>query len=106
MSKSKEIVLGAVYCGFQVAPGLFAEEVGAGRFLIRIAEGTDHAKRVGEVFGGTPRAGKANYQAMTMKGAQVASKSSLKAAAMELAAHAVPKCLRKPVPFITAQGGA
>jgi hypothetical protein len=106
MSKSKEIVLGAVYCGSQIAPGLFAEEVGSGRFLIRVAEGTDHAKRVGEVFGGAPHAGRANYQAMTMKGDQVASKSSLKAAALELAAAAQAARSNKAVPFITARGQA
>ena len=106
MSKSKEIVLGAVYCGSQLAPGLFAEEVGTGRFLIRVAEGADHATRVGEVFGGSPRAGRAHYQALTMKGAQVASKSSLKAAALELAAAAKAARPDRAVPFITARGRA
>nr|ART90256.1 hypothetical protein [uncultured bacterium] len=38
------------------------------------AEGADHATRVGEVFGGAPRAGSARYQAQTMNGTQVASK--------------------------------
>lgn len=104
MSKSKEIVLGAVYCGSQIAPGLFAEKVGSGRYLIRVAEGADHATRVGEVFSGAPRAGSARYQAQTMNGTQVASKSSLKAAALMLAAASktVPTC--KSVPFITARG--
>ena len=106
MSKSKEIVLGTVYCGSQIAPGLFAEEVGSGRFLIRVAEGTDHATRVGEVFGGAPRAGRAHYQALTMKGDQVASKSSLKAAALELSAAAKAASATKAVPFITARGRA
>lgn len=106
MSKSKEIVQGAVYCGSQIAPGLFAEKVGSGRFLIRVAEGTDHAKRVGEVFGEAPRAGKAHYQALTMKGDMVASKSSLKAAALELAAAAKAARPSMVVPFITARGHA
>lgn len=57
MSKSKEIVLGAVYCGgSQIAPGLFVGEVRTGRFLIRVAAGVNHAKRVGELFrGSSPR---------------------------------------------------
>lgn len=106
MSRSKEIVLGAVYCGSQIAPGLFAEDVGSERFLIRVAEGTDHATRVGEVFGATPRAGRAHYQALTMKGDQVASKSSLKAAALELSAAAKAARPSRAVPFMTARGRA
>ena len=106
MSKSKEIVLGAVYCGSQIAPGLFAEEVGTGRFRIRVADGTDQATRVGEVFGGSTCTGKGQYQALTMKGAQVASKSSLKAAALELAAAAKAAHPNRAVPFITVRGRA
>lgn len=106
MSKSKEIVLGAVYCGSQIAPGLFAEEVGSGRFLIRVAAGVNQATRVGEAFGGAPRAGRAHYQALTMKGDQVASKGSLKAAALELASAAQGSTPNRAVPFITARGQA
>lgn len=98
-TKKKEIVLGAVHCGREIAPGLFAEKVESGRFLIRIAAGPEHATRVGEVCGGTPR-----FQALTLQGATVAIKSSLKAAALALAEHANVMTTSTAVAFITARG--
>lgn len=103
-TKKKEVVLGAVHCGREIAPGLFAETVETGRFLIRIKAGADHAKRVGEVCGGAAAAGKSRFQAITMKGATVAIKSSLKAAALALAAKSNVITSTTAVPFITARG--
>lgn len=106
MSKSSEITLGGVFCGRQIAKGLFAEEVASNRYLIRAAAGPNHATRVGEVCG-SPRQGAAGgYQALTMKGDSVAVKDSLRAAAVTLATKAGFTIAVAPVPFITARGVA
>lgn len=79
MSKSSKNTLGGVFCGRQIAPGLYAETVETNRFLIRAAVGTSHATRLGEVFGAA-----ASFQALTIEGQHVAREASLRAAAMAL----------------------
>lgn len=79
MSKSSNNTLGGVFCGRQIAPGLYAETVETNRYLIRSAVGTSHATRLGEVFGAAT-----GFQAMTMAGQCVAREATLLAAAMAL----------------------
>jgi hypothetical protein len=79
MSKSKELTLGGVYCGRRIAPGVYAEKIESGRYLIRRAIGSSHAERRGEVVGSS-----GTYQALTMTGECVAREQSLRAAALAL----------------------
>lgn len=71
--------VGGIFCGRQIAPNLFAEEVASRRFVIRETEMQPFGRRVGEVFGGD-----GVYQACTMKGNHVGKRPSLLQAALLL----------------------
>ena len=66
---------GGVFCGKEIAPKLYAEEVANRRYVIRTAD-THIARRLGEVMGGDGR-----FQACTMKGDHVGVEKSLLTAA-------------------------
>lgn len=108
MSKKNEVTLGGVFCGREIAPGLFSEEFASCRFQIRLLVDADYARRIGEVVG-SPRNGAAGgYQALTPRGDTVAVKDSLVAAAKVLAdqARAASNVAAQPkqaVPFISAR---
>ncbi len=71
-------LVGGIYCGKQVAPNLYAEEVASCRYVIRQTEQqpVPVARRVGEVFGRPGR-----FQACRMNGDHVGIKPTLLEAA-------------------------
>lgn len=66
---------GGVFCGKEIEPSLFAEEVANRRFVIRCAD-AHIARRLGEVMGGDGR-----FQALTMKGDHIGIGKTLREAA-------------------------
>lgn len=71
--------VGGIFCGKQIAPNLYAEEVASRRYVIRETELQSFGRRVGEVMGGEGR-----FQACRMNGEHVGMKPSLLEAACML----------------------
>lgn len=74
-----DVVIGGVFCGSELSPNLFAEEVASSRWVIRFCKSADFPQRVGEVMGGRGR-----YLAMLMRGEFIGVKPTLLAAAQLL----------------------
>lgn len=68
--------IGGVFCGKEIAPKLYAEEVASRRYVIRETELPQFGRRVGEVMGGDGR-----FQACRMNGEHVGVKTTLLEAA-------------------------
>lgn len=74
--QKQDFWVGGIFCGKQIAPNLYAEEVASRRYVIRETELQPFGRRVGEVFGGDGR-----FQACRMNGDHVGIKHTLLAAA-------------------------
>ncbi len=82
--QEEKAVIGGIYCGREIAPGIWAEQLTERRFVIRQQTEPNFAKRLGEVCGGEQYRGGAEFQATRMNGDHVAMRKSLLAAAKTL----------------------
>ena len=87
MSKTKDNTIGGVYCGQTIAPGLYAEKEGDGRYLVRELTGPDSTRRLGLALGGKTRGSVGRYLALAMSGESLGTTDSLRQAAMLLRQH-------------------
>ena len=87
MSKTNDNTIGGVYCGQTIAPGLYAEKEGEGRFLVRELTDSGSTRRLGLVLGGKAKGSMGRYLALSMSGESLGTADSLRKAAMLLRQH-------------------